>query len=150
MIEWRKQYVEPERDAELGELSAVDCSDLPDLTLQQYKDDTDVNVLMRRFGVTGQLPVSSVKPFYGDFSEVGSYQDALNRVREAEAAFAALPSKVRNRFRNDPGELIAFVMDASNVDEARELGLLPRELAAAGAAGAGEKPAESPPSADGL
>lgn len=122
-VEWRKQYDDRERDEMLGKLTAVKFDPADDLTVQSYKDDSDINVLMRRFGVTGQLPVSAVMPFYGDFSETVDYQTALNMVRDADNAFSALPAKVRTRFNNDPAELMAFLQNEENRTEAEELGL---------------------------
>lgn len=130
---WRKQYVQPGRDEDLGWISGLDASDGAqlgdgttnvDMAVQSFKDDSNINVLLRRFGVTGQLPIASSSPFYGDFSEVGTYQDALNMVLEADQAFQTLPSKIRNRFRNDPAELIAFLEDDTNRAEAEQLGLV--------------------------
>lgn len=95
-----------------------------DLAIQSAKDDADINVIVKRFGVTGQLGVPNVEPFYGDFSEVEDYQTAMNRVLEADRAFMQLSSDVRNKFRNDPARLIEFLADPENRDEARELGLL--------------------------
>lgn len=120
----RKQFVEPERDAELGALTAVDVSVEPDLTVQSFKDDCDINVIVRRFGVTGVLPGAKTPPFYGDFSNVMSYQEAMNALLDADEAFMQLPSATRRRFDNDPGQLIAFLSDEANRDEAVKLGLV--------------------------
>lgn len=128
IIDWRVQYQDPERDAAVGALAAtVNLEE--DQAVQSFKDETDINVMMRRFGQTGQLLQSAQEPFYGDFSVIGDYQSALNAVLEAEASFAQLPPKVRERFRNDPGELVAFIQDPANEAEARNLGLLPAKAA---------------------
>lgn len=122
MIKWRQQYADPYRDEELGQKSEIHCSE--DLAVQAYKDDSDINTIVRRFGVTGELPRSSVEPFYGDFSEAVDYQTALNMTIEARQAFDSLPSSVRSRFENDPGKLIGFLQDDSNREEAETLGLV--------------------------
>lgn len=41
----------------------------------------------------------------------------------AQEQFAALSSKIRKRFNNDPVELLKFVSDAKNLEEMYELGL---------------------------
>ena len=76
------------------------------MTKQAEKDRTDVNLIMRRFAQTGQLPTASRMPSYGDFTNVDSYQAAVATVRRAEAAFRALPADLRDRYRNDPVELL--------------------------------------------
>ena len=47
-----------------------------------------------------------------------------NKVCEAKSAFEDLSSDVRSRFKNDPSNLIDFVMDVDNALEAHEMGLL--------------------------
>lgn len=126
-IKWRRQYQEPERDEVIGMSSATFFPPEEDLTIQAFKDETDINVMLRRFGLTGQLSVAAQQPFYGDFTAVGDYQSALDRVRAAGEGFDALPPKVRARFANDPAELIGFMQDPANEAEARELGLIPKK-----------------------
>lgn len=121
---WRQQYVDPEADELLGLETGISVPPEEDMTVQSFKDDADINVLVRRFGVTGNLPAARAEPFYGDFSSVGTYQEALDRVREAEAAFLTLPGEVRERFRNNPGALISFVGNDANLEEARRMGLV--------------------------
>jgi len=47
-----------------------------------------------------------------------------NQLLQAQADFMDLPAKIRQRFNNNPAELIAFLQSPSNVDEAVELGLM--------------------------
>jgi len=95
------------------------------LTEQSHKDEVNVNTIMRKAMRTGLLPQRGNPGFYGDFSNVTDYFDAVNRVKEAEASFMTLPADIRKRFDNEPGKLLAFLDNASNEDEARELGILP-------------------------
>lgn len=97
----------------------------PTKTQQQFAEEADINTIVERFGLTGELPSNLKVPQSGDFSEVVSdYQTALNMVLEADHAFMQLPAEVRARFRNDPGELVDFVSDEKNRDEAIKLGLV--------------------------
>lgn len=97
----------------------------PTLAQQQFKDDCDVNVIVSRFVKTGQLPQVTAQAMYGDFLDAPqSYQDALNAVINAQDGFDELPAKLRERFQNDPYELLKFVSDAKNRDEAVSLGLI--------------------------
>lgn len=103
-----------------------------DKAVQSGKESADINVLVRRFGVTGNLPRPSMQPFYGDFSEVEDYRTAVDRVLAADRAFLQLPSDVRNRFNNDPAQLMEFLHSERTpemVEEGRRLGLIEPEEA---------------------
>lgn len=118
------------------------------LTLQQFADDADINSLVRRFGITGEIPVVSRQPAeYGDFSVVNDFQTAMEQLKRGQAAFDALPAKVRDEFDNDPARFWEFVQDPKSVDKAVELGLLKKVDSvasvapeAASAVGTGDNP----------
>lgn len=92
-------------------------------TQQQFKDECDINTIVKRFGVTGVVPGSLRMATYGDFTDVDDFHTALNAVRSASEAFMALPSELRDRFGNDPQRFVEFCSDARNLDEAKALGL---------------------------
>lgn len=103
----------------------------PSMTQQQYKDECDINNIMKKYTSTGQFThVTSKKGIYGDFSEIKDYQGMLDTVMMAQDAFATLPAEVRSRFRNDPGYLLDFLQDEKNYDEALKLGLVNEKIAA--------------------
>lgn len=91
---------------------------------QSFKDECDINEIVRRFGLTGELPGDFKMPQSGDFTFVTDYKSALDMVRAADEEFRRLPAEVRDRFMNDPGRLIEFVEDEKNRVEAEKLGLL--------------------------
>lgn len=104
----------------------------PSATLQSFKDDADINCIIARYENTGVLvdptvPVSRT-PEFGDFSEMPSYQDAQNVIIAARNAFDALPSKIRERFNNDPAAYFDFVRSlkegSEEFDEAVSLGIV--------------------------
>ncbi len=96
----------------------------PGRTKQSMSQECDINFIMNRWKRTGELPPDQVHPpTYGDFSNVGDYMQAQNSILEADRAFEALPSWVRERFQNSPHELISFLEDPNNQDEAEKLGL---------------------------
>ena len=97
----------------------------PSLTQQHFKDECDINNIMRRYRETGLFPDPlSAKPLFGDFSSCFDFMEAQNTVARANEAFAALPSEIRKRFANDPAQLLAFMEDERNMDEAVKLGLV--------------------------
>ncbi|MEO5355606.1 MAG: hypothetical protein H7835_20730 [Magnetococcus sp. XQGC-1] len=59
----------------------------PTLALQSELEATDINVILKRFGITGQLPTAVRAPQYGDFTGVSDYQSALAAISSAESSF---------------------------------------------------------------
>lgn len=94
------------------------------LTQQQFKDETDINVLLQRFAITGQMPQGVRMPTYGDFTDVGNFQEALEALAGAQDAFMQMPAEVRDRFANDPGRFVDFCSNPNNAEEARRYGLV--------------------------
>lgn len=93
------------------------------LTVQAHAEDADINVMMRRFGVTGRLPENVRVPQYADFSEVSDFRSALHSVMEAQDNFMQLDAAVRQRFSNDPQLFLDFCSDPANLPELRKMGL---------------------------
>lgn len=114
-------------DADEASLSSGFASKDPTRTQQHQAEEADINTIVRRFGVTGQLPQVPFPPTFQDFSEVVfDYQSAQNLIRQAQESFNALPANVRTRFDNDPGKFVQFVSEPGHEAELRELGLLER------------------------
>ena len=107
-----------------GTLSIQSVNDLPTLTQQQFKEQCDINNIIKHYTQTGELPLSKKVGQFLDVSNVQDYQTALQTVFDAQNAFDALPSKIRSRFENDPNQLVAFIEDDANHEEALKLGLL--------------------------
>lgn len=135
-------------DRDMASLDVVvDCSNDPGPTVQSEKTNCDINAILDRFMKTGVLSGSRLPPQFGDFSEVVSYQEALNRVAEAREAFMSLSPRVRSEFDNDPQKLMDFLADEDNRAKAEKLGLLePRkaaqETSSADGQGDGKPPVE--------
>jgi len=103
--------------------SGLHCEDAT-LTQQHFKDECDINNILKQFNVTGLLPEAPLSPRYGDFTGISDYHSALNQVIAAEDEFMALPAQIRSRFDNDPAKLIDFLENVENKDEAIKLGLI--------------------------
>jgi phage internal scaffolding protein len=103
--------------------TGLECLE-PTLAQQQFKDETDINILAERFGLTGTMPMNPGTPNYGDFSEVFDFQTSMNAIVKARQDFMALPPKLRKRFDNDPQQLLLFMEDPANRSEAVALGLV--------------------------
>lgn len=106
----------------------------PSKTKQSDKDDADINIIMKRFGVTGQLPLVNMPPSFQDFAGVFDFQSAQNLIVGARNAFMALPAVVRTRFNNSPELFVAFVEERNsdgtlaNLADMRKMGLAVPEV----------------------
>lgn len=105
------------------------CDDIS-LTKQSFKDECDINVIVARFNLTGQLPVGIRMPSYGDYADVFDFQSAMNAIAQANEAFDAMPAHVRARFQNDPDQFVRFCSDPGNKAEAEKMGLVMPKAAA--------------------
>lgn len=103
--------------------SALHCTD-PTLTKQSFAEECDINTIVERFNITGELPTNIRMPEYRDFAEVTDYHTALNAIAQARESFDAMPANVRARFHNDPEQFVDFCNDPGNRDEAKKMGLL--------------------------
>lgn len=107
--------------------SGLDAGVLPSRTQQHFAEEVDINTIVRRFGLTGELPTDVPMVLQGDFTNVLDFQSAMDMVVQARESFDAQPASVRNRFDNDPQKFLAFVSDKANIDEAIKLGLVREE-----------------------
>lgn len=115
----------------------------PSMTKQSFKDECDINTILRQYKVTGMISHISAQAAQGAYLELPApmdFQDSLELVRRAQDSFATLPSVVRDRFNNNAQAFLAFCADPKNLPEMEKLGLL---KPAAG--GGGLKPPEKPP-----
>lgn len=105
--------------------TGLSCDD-ESLAQQHMAEDADINVIVKRFGLTGQLPQGHRMPEFGDFTGVSDYRAALAAVQEAEESFMELPADLRARFQNDPQQYLEFASNPANKEEFYELGLAER------------------------
>lgn len=101
------------------------------LAVQSAKDESDINTIVRRFGLTGELPNNIAMPGQGDFAGAPDFHTSMNLVRAAQEEFLRVPAHIRERFMNDPGRFMSAFEDESMRPELERLGLLnPRPPAA--------------------
>ena len=116
-------------------------------TKQSFAAETNINNIMAKFEKTALLEhVTEYQGQYGDFTSVPQdFHQAMNQVRDAEIMFMTIPAKIRETYKNDPGEFLEFVENATE-EELREAELLPRVVGpnAAEAAPAEPKVAAKP------
>ena len=123
-MEFRNAY-------ERKEHKGLTC-ETPSLTQQQFKEECDINNIIARYETTGLLtdplhPGTRI-PQFGDFSNVPDYLHAQTIIARTREAFEALPSKIRDRFDNDPAQMLEFLQDESNREEAVKLGFIDKPV----------------------
>lgn len=116
-IVFRHPYMASDRSSD------IECKD-PSLTQQHCAEDCDINVIVERYKVTGQLP-SGGAAVYGDFTQVGDFRQAMDNLRAAQAAFLSIDPQIRMQFGNDPGAFSDFCLNKENLPKLREWGLAP-------------------------
>lgn len=103
-------------------------------TQQSFKEECDINTIMRRYQATGQLPaMNETAPQYLDVSGM-EFQSAMEFVAGAQSMFNDMPSEVRARFQNDPVQFLDFTSREENRAEMHAMGLLKPEAASKPAA----------------
>lgn len=92
-------------------------------TQQHFKDQCDINRIVKTYAKTGLVPGNPRIPLEEDFHGIIDFHTAMNAVRQGEEAFMELPAELRSRFHNDPQEYVEFCLDKENFDELVEMGL---------------------------
>jgi len=91
---------------------------------ESQKSLTDIHTLLEPAIKNGLLRHSTkFTDQYDDIPHL-DFQEALETVAKAGEMFDALPSKIRNRFQNDPKQFLEFTQNPSNAEEMRSLGML--------------------------
>jgi len=111
-----------------GRKKVVTLNDKPSKTDQQWKDDCDVNYILRKYRKTGVI--THVARQAGHFSDVSDIPDLLQgyeRVKSAKDAFMELPAMLRNKFDNSMEKMVTWLQDPANEAEAIDLGLRPKK-----------------------
>lgn len=110
-------------EKEASRAAAISFVGARDRTQQSQAAETDINLIVKRFKVTGLLPQGVRIPTYGDFDGVSDFRSAMDAIIAAEKSFMAMPSAVRSRFGNDPAEFVKFCSNPDNLEEMRKWGL---------------------------
>ena len=103
--------------------NGIECPE-DSLAIQSAEEESNINTIVRRFGISGELPNDLRMPQSGDFTGLPDFHTAMNMVRQAQEEFLRVPADIRARFANDPAKFMSFFDDPANYDEALKLGLV--------------------------
>lgn len=107
-----------------GSVRIQTINTLPSKTQQNLKSETDINNIMRKYHAgVAVTHLNKKQGSYLDLSTISDYQTSLEKVIQARESFASLPSETRKKFNNNPEELITFLSEPKNTEEAIILGL---------------------------
>lgn len=104
-------------------------------TIQSAKDEADINVMVRRFKITGVIAGVTMPPALTEFADVFDYQSSMNIIRRAQESFNGMSAETRAEFNNDPARFVRFCGDKDskgqlkNIVRMREMGLAVPEKA---------------------
>ena len=95
------------------------------MTQEHFREETEILNIIRRHDRNGVIDhINKGSAIYGDFSEITDYRDMIHKLREADSAFAQVPSDIRKRFENDPAKFFNFVTDPNNHAQLADMGLV--------------------------
>lgn len=95
------------------------------ITKQEFKEESDINNIITQYKQTGIINhITKSQPIYSDLPPEMDYQQSLNMYKQAQDAFATLPSVVRRYFDNNPSRLLAALQDPSMRPALEELNIL--------------------------
>jgi len=96
----------------------------PSLTKKSLQNETNINAIMARYETTGIIDhIANKNPSYGDFSNLDSYQESLNKITQAQEQFQSYPAALRKMFDNDASKFLEFCSNPENLPQMREMGL---------------------------
>lgn len=85
---------------------AIYMDDTPTMTDQAGARETDINVIVGRYGISGQVHGNQKEPMYGDFSNLpDGLREFIETAKTYEERRAELPEQLRGM---DPEELLAL------------------------------------------
>lgn len=121
--------------------------DTTSMTKQSFKDESDINNILKRYQQTGVLvdPGAHRQPMFGDFSNGEAFRQSADAVAAARSSFELLPSNVRAFFDNNVANMLDFVADPANHGKLSELGLIESKPNGEAPAGQGPPAVKSPP-----
>lgn len=122
----RKVFIRTAYNYDVDEASnetGLSCQD-SSLAIQSAEEEANINTIVRRFGLTGQLPDQVAMPQSGDFTNIPDFHTAMNLIRKTQEEFLRIPADIRARFSNDPQKFMEFFEDEANRVEAGKLGFL--------------------------
>lgn len=91
---------------------------------QSFKEEVDINTIVKRFGLGYEMPEPQYLPGIQDFTNITDFHQAMNLIAQAKEQFEEFPAHIRERFKNNAADWADFCLDEKNRGELAEMGLL--------------------------
>jgi len=121
-VQLRHQFPENYDTNEAGDDAGLDTG-TDGGAQQNFKDECDINVMLKKFGIGYELPQGLRAPMSGDFTGIRDFHQAMNAINQARETFEELPANIRARFQNDPGQFVDFATNNENRKQLEEWGM---------------------------
>lgn len=105
----------------------VDCSGDKILVEQSHKDEVDINTIVKRHGMDLIAKTALLQQPQWDEVPGNDFQESMQIITKAQRTFDQLPSVIRKKFNNNPGEFLDYVQNPDNQDGLVDLGLATRK-----------------------
>lgn len=128
VVGWYQPHIAVDWTGEILDLKTGELIKEPSMTKQSFKEECDINNIVRKFEATGQIDHINQAAAQGAYMDLPSgldLQAGLDMIRQAELAFGALPADVRAEFDNDPVKFVDAFNDPTEAQQERfiKLGL---------------------------
>ena len=97
----------------------------PSLVQQHFKEEVDINRIVKRYAETGILTHFMKQQADYAFAPSTTFTEAMFMVTEAQEQFNQLPAEARAHFNNDPATFLDAAHDEGRRQEFVDLGLIP-------------------------
>lgn len=99
------------------------CDPEQDKTKQSFKDECDINHIMKRVNATGVLQHQALgQPRYIDATG-WDFQTSMEIIANARSLFESLPAEIRLEFQNDPRRFLEFADNPANAARLAQMGV---------------------------
>lgn len=75
----------------------IECNAREGRTRQEHKNEVDINVIMRRYRTTGELPRMTATSA-GERDDSVTLQDAIHTMRDVQKAWQLIPARIAQRY----------------------------------------------------
>jgi len=90
---------------------------------QQWKDSTTIQGVLAKYGFNPNQNRQPPGITLDSSMSSNSYHEGLIMIQKAQETFMQFPVKIRERFNHNPVELLKFIEDPKNAQEAIKLGI---------------------------
>jgi len=92
------------------------------ITEQSHRQSCDIHHILRKAREGGVIThLAADRAQYGNFIGAPDFIAAQEVIARANTMFSEVPSRIRERFKNDPAQYLDFCMDPRNRDELLKL-----------------------------